>query len=68
MVCEVLDNICVKSQDTESVSADDTRQELHDKNFVIERKPLVKDMKNVIKLLGESLRIVEKLKSRKISC
>lgn len=66
VVRQVLDDVCVEAQNTELVTAHDSREQLHHEDFVVEREPLVVFVEDVVELLGEGLWIVEQLQGREV--
>lgn len=62
MVGEIFDDVRVKSEYAELVGAHDSREKLHDEDFVVERESLVVAVQDVVELFGKSLRVMKKLK------
>lgn len=58
-VKEIFDDVRVETKNTEFMWAHDAREQLHDKNFVIQRKALVVGVEHVIEFLAKGLGIVE---------
>lgn len=68
LVEEIFDDICVEAKDAKFMRAHDTGEQLHDKDFVVQRESLVIGIENIVKLLSESLRVMEQLNSGKVWC
>lgn len=66
VIREVLDDVRIESEHAELVGAHDTREQLHHDDFVFEGETLVVAVKQIVQLLSESLRVVEKLQSREV--
>ena len=66
MVCEVLHDVGVEAEHAELVPAHDARKQLHDEDLVVEREALVVLVEEVVELLAERLRVVQKLDGREV--
>ena len=66
MVCEVLHDVGVEAEHAELVPAHDAREQLHDEDLVVEREALVVLVEEVVELLAERLRVVQKLDGREV--
>lgn len=66
MVCEVFHDVGVESENAEFVGTHNSREELHDEDFVLEGVAFVVSVEHVVEFFAERLGVVEELEGGEV--
>ena len=68
LISEVFHDVRVESENTKFVDAHNSSKKLHEENFMVQGEAFIIVIEDIVKLLGECLRVVQELECRKVWC